>query len=82
MLATRRAGAGILAVEDTGPGIPPGERDRVFRRFYRAEAARLTPGHGLGLGLVAAIAKLHGATVAVTDAPGGGCRMEIAFPGG
>lgn len=82
VLATRRAGAGILAVEDTGPGIPPGERDRVFRRFYRAEAARLTPGHGLGLGLVAAIAKLHGATVAVTDAPGGGCRMEIAFPGG
>ncbi len=70
---------GVLAVEDTGPGIPPADRDQVFRRFYRAEAARQTPGHGLGLGLVAAIAKLHGATVAAGDATGGGCRMEIRF---
>jgi len=71
----------FLAVEDTGPGIPLGDRDQVFRRFYRAEAARRTPGHGLGLGLVAAIAKLHGATVTATDAAGGGCRMEIRFGG-
>ncbi len=72
---------GFLAVEDTGPGIPLADRDQVFRRFYRAEAARQTPGHGLGLGLVAAIAKLHGATVTATDAAGGGCRMEIRFGG-
>lgn len=80
VLVTSRAGAGILAVEDTGPGIPRGERERVFQRFYRAEAARLTPGNGLGLGLVAAIAKLHGATVAAAEAPAGGCRIEIVFP--
>jgi signal transduction histidine kinase len=72
---------GLLAVEDTGPGIPPADRLQVFRRFYRAETARQTPGHGLGLGLVAAIAKLHGASVAVTEAPGGGCRMELRFVG-
>lgn len=81
VLAANRAGAAVLAVEDTGPGIPAGERERVFRRFYRAETARLTPGNGLGLGLVAAIVKLHGAKVAAVDAPGGGCRMEIVFPG-
>lgn len=76
----QRNGASLLAVEDSGPGIPAAERERVFGRFYRAEAARATPGNGLGLGLVAAIAKLHGATVAVAEAPGGGCRMEMAFP--
>jgi signal transduction histidine kinase len=67
----------VLLVEDTGPGIPPAERDRVFQRFYRAERARLTPGNGLGLGLVAAIAKLHGFTVDLRDARGGGARFAI-----
>ncbi len=76
VVVARRDGMCLLAVEDTGPGIPAAERERVFRRFYRAEAARATPGNGLGLGLVAAIAKLHGATIAVTEAPGGGCRLE------
>lgn len=80
VLASSRAGAGILAVEDSGPGIPPDERGRVFQRFYRAEAARLAPGNGLGLGLVEAIAKLHGAAVRVGDAPEGGCRVEVVFP--
>ncbi|GJD33296.1 ATP-binding protein [Methylobacterium aerolatum] len=72
----------VLAVEDTGPGIPEPERAQVFRRFYRADAARHTAGHGLGLGLVAAIAQVHGATAVVTDAPGGGCRVEVRFGGG
>ncbi len=52
-------GAPALRVEDTGPGIPPDERDAVLRRFYRAEASRNTAGHGLGLSIVGAIVRLH-----------------------
>lgn len=60
-----------LAVSDNGPGIPATERDKVFRRFYRLDSSRATPGTGLGLSLVAAVAGLHGASVALEDnAPG------------
>ena len=69
-----------VAVEDTGPGLPPSEHDQVFRRFYRAETSRQTPGNGLGLSLVAAIAKLHDATVHIRSAPEGGCRFAMTFP--
>jgi len=70
----------VILVEDTGPGISPAERDHVFQRFYRAERARQTPGNGLGLGLVAAIAKLHGFTVEVRDSPDGGARFAVLCP--
>ncbi|MGH1571733.1 ATP-binding protein [Methylobacterium sp. P31] len=76
----RAEGAIVATVEDTGPGLPPGEHTQVFRRFYRAEAARQTAGNGLGLSLVAAIAKLHNATVTVDRAEVGGCRFALAFP--
>ncbi|MBL7309704.1 sensor histidine kinase, partial [Escherichia coli] len=46
----------VLEVSDDGPGIPASERDNVLRRFYRLERSRTTPGNGLGLSLVAAIA--------------------------
>jgi signal transduction histidine kinase len=52
---------------DNGPGIPPGEYGNVFRRFYRLEASRTTPGSGLGLSLVAAIASLHEIPVEFED---------------
>ncbi|WP_426908143.1 sensor histidine kinase, partial [Serratia bockelmannii] len=77
---SRRGAICIVAVEDTGPGIPPAERDQVFRRFYRAEPARHTIGNGLGLGLVAAIVELHGFQAVIADAPEGGCRFEILCP--
>ncbi|MDP4005424.1 ATP-binding protein [Methylobacterium sp. NEAU K] len=77
---TRAAAAAILSVEDTGPGLPPAEHAQVFHRFYRAEAARRTPGNGLGLSLVAAIAKLHGAAATVRATAAGGCRFELTFP--
>ncbi|WP_457107173.1 ATP-binding protein [Methylobacterium sp. P5_C11] len=81
--ALQRADDGIaVTIADSGPGLPPGERTQVFHRFYRAEAARQTPGHGLGLSLVAAIAELHGASVAIRDAAGGGCHVELRFPHG
>ncbi len=56
-----------LVVRDTGPGIPPGEREKVFRRLYRLEKSRTTPGSGLGMSLVKAIVELHGGTVALAD---------------
>jgi DNA-binding response OmpR family regulator/signal transduction histidine kinase len=68
-----------LVVTDDGPGIPADEFHHVFRRFYRLERSRRTPGNGLGLSLVAAIARLHGARVALSDnAPG--LRAELHFP--
>lgn len=57
----------IAQVSDDGPGIPEEERSRIFRRFYRLEHSRTTPGSGLGLSLVAAIADLHRATIDVLD---------------
>jgi signal transduction histidine kinase len=60
-----------LAVTDNGPGVPDHERERLFDRFYRLERSRSTPGSGLGLALVSAVGKLHGATVALHDADPG-----------
>lgn len=76
-----RAGAGpVLTVSDSGPGIPAGERGRVLDRFYRLDRSRGTPGTGLGLALVAAVAKLHGAALRLDDgAPG--LAVTLAFPG-
>lgn len=57
----------LLQVSDDGPGIPAQEWDKVFRRFYRLEKSRTTPGNGLGLSMVRAIAELHGAAVTMND---------------
>lgn len=64
-------GAIILRVGDDGPGISPADRDRIFDRFFRADASRSTPGNGLGLSLVHAIAELHDATVTLDPAAKG-----------
>jgi signal transduction histidine kinase len=65
----------VVQVRDTGPGITVEERDLVARRFYRSDKSRRTPGLGLGLSLVAAIAKLHGFRFSI--APGPGCIAQI-----
>jgi signal transduction histidine kinase len=78
-LATE-GGAPELRVADTGAGIPEAERENVFRRFYRLEASRTTPGNGLGLSLVKAVAELHGASVELTDNRPGLC-VTVHFPG-
>jgi len=57
----------ILRVADDGPGIEAANRERIFRRFFRAEHSRHQPGNGLGLALVKAIADMHGAAVSVSD---------------
>ena len=77
----RRAGASVLEVEDEGPGIPPGERERVLERFYRVPGTAGT-GSGLGLAIVREIAQAHGATLAVGEGVAGrGCRVTLVFPG-
>jgi signal transduction histidine kinase len=70
----------VLQIADTGPGIEPGEREAVFRPFYRSRGmkARATAGHGLGLSLVAAIARVHGADISIDDNHPG-CKMLIRF---
>ena len=77
--AAREAGEPVLCVADTGPGIPEAEREKVFRRFYRLEASRTTPGNGLGLALVKAVADLHGASVELSDNRPG-LRVTVRFP--
>jgi signal transduction histidine kinase len=67
-----------LAVADTGPGIPEAERTHVLERFVRLESARHLPGNGLGLALVNAVARLHGATLALGDAAPG-LRIHLRF---
>ena len=68
-----------LRVADTGPGIPSDERARVVERFVRLDASRNAPGTGLGLSLVAAVARLHDARLMLEDnAPG--LRAVIRFP--
>jgi signal transduction histidine kinase len=63
-------------VSDSGPGIPLAERTAVLRRFHRAEKSRHTPGCGLGLSLVAAVAKLHGMKIAIEDVEPG-CHVRL-----
>jgi signal transduction histidine kinase len=53
----------VSSVADNGPGIPIDEHPHVFRRFYRLERSRSMPGNGLGLSLVAAVARLHNARI-------------------
>ena len=79
-LHARPIPAGVeIVVSDQGPGIPAPERLRATERFYRGEAARSTPGSGLGLALVQAVAQLHGGTVVLADAaPGLRARLTLA----
>ena len=62
-----------VAVSDNGPGIPESEREAVLRRFHRLEKSRHTPGSGLGLSLVAAVAKLHGLSLIIDSSYPGSC---------
>ena len=71
--------AAVIAVCDQGPGIPESERGKATARFYRGETARSTPGSGLGLSLVAAVAQLHGGELRLEDnAPG--LRAVLVLP--
>ena len=73
-----------IEVADQGPGIPEGEAERVFERFYRADAARTSNQGGAGLGLSIArwIVDLHGGRIWVERNQPCGCRMVVVLPGG
>jgi signal transduction histidine kinase len=77
----QRDGGAVVSVSDNGPGIPADEFQQVFKRFYRLERSRHTPGNGLGLSLVAAVARLHGARIEMEDnAPGLKFRLRFQLP--
>lgn len=71
----------VIEVVDNGPGIAPSERNSVTRRLYRGDETRQQPGNGLGLSLVAAIARLHGFALAIEAGPGDiGTRVSLTCP--
>jgi signal transduction histidine kinase len=72
----------VLTVDDDGPGIPSGDRRRIFERFVRLDEARDrdSGGAGLGLAIVAEVARKHGGVAFVTDSPLGGSRFEVRLP--
>jgi signal transduction histidine kinase len=71
----------LIAVQDSGPGIALEDREKVTDRFYRGEAARSTPGSGLGLSLVLAVAQLHGGLLRLEDArPGLRAILSLPLP--
>jgi signal transduction histidine kinase len=76
------APAVVLDVEDDGPGMSAEQAQRVFERFYRADAARnrASGGTGLGLAIVAGLVNAHGGTVSVRTAPGRGADFQVRLP--
>jgi two-component system sensor histidine kinase KdpD len=80
--ASNRDGSLVLEVLDRGPGLPPGEEDRVFERFYRlpglSESA--VPGIGLGLAICRGLVEAHGGRITAGNRPGGGAAFQITLP--
>jgi len=72
----------VVTVDDEGPGIPVAEREHVFEPFARLPGARVRAdtGSGLGLAIARRIATLHGGTLGVDEAPGGGARFILTLP--
>lgn len=77
----KQGGAALLEVADRGPGIAPADRARVFDRFVRGATAAGTHGLGLGLSLVAEIARWHHGSVSLEEAAGGGALFRVTMPG-
>jgi signal transduction histidine kinase len=83
-VSVRREGAwAVVGVADDGEGVPVAERERIFERFVRLDAARSRDDGGAGLGLAIArdVAVRHGGTLTVRDAPAGGALFELRLPG-
>ncbi|HET7249239.1 MAG TPA: HAMP domain-containing sensor histidine kinase [Gemmatimonadales bacterium] len=76
-------GRRVVAITDTGVGIPPEDLPRVFERFFRSDTARQeTDGAGLGLAIARWIADQHGASLGVRSKPGAGTTVTVSFPSG
>jgi two-component system, OmpR family, sensor histidine kinase MtrB len=70
----------LIAVDDSGPGVPPKERPYIFERFARGETSESKPGTGLGLALAVEHLRLHDGRIWVDDSPTGGARFVIEIP--
>lgn len=80
-IAARRDGDSVaVEVADSGPGIPPDDRSRVFERFFHRHPAGTEPGTGLGLALVHSVARAHGGSANAGSAPEGGALLTMRFP--
>ncbi|WP_406061629.1 sensor histidine kinase [Micromonospora sp. NBC_00860] len=84
-LRAEPGGFAVVEVADTGPGLSAEQAERVFERFYRADAARTrradgNTGTGLGLAIVAALVAAHHGSVEVAETPGGGATFRVRLP--
>jgi signal transduction histidine kinase len=72
----------VLAVEDTGAGVPEDELPLIFERFYRADKSRnrKTGGAGIGLAIVKSVVTAHGGAITAENLPEGGCRFVVRLP--
>jgi signal transduction histidine kinase len=79
----RRANQAVITVDDQGPGVPSEARDRIWAPYSRlvSASASAVAGAGIGLAVVRELVALHGGTVRVEDAPGGGARFVVELPG-
>jgi two-component system sensor histidine kinase MprB len=73
-------GGVVVSVRDHGPGLPPGDAERLFELFARGPEGGATPGFGIGLHVVRAWTRAMGGTVRAADASGGGAVFECRFP--
>jgi two-component system sensor histidine kinase KdpD len=84
IVATQQPGAVVLDVADRGPGIPPGDEEQIFEKFYRGEKSRgnasSSRGAGLGLPICRAILEAHGGTIAAHPREGGGALFRMTLP--
>lgn len=71
----------VLTVSDGGPGVDPGERERIFEAGYRGAASAGHAGSGLGLGLARRFVEAHGGSIALADNEGPGARFVVTLPG-
>lgn len=77
---TRTEGAAVFTIEDDGPGIVPGDEERIFTKFYQSESSHGMDGNGLGLALVRQIVEMSGGSVDVRNLEAGGCRFTVRLP--
>jgi two-component system, OmpR family, sensor histidine kinase KdpD len=82
-LSVSRLEEGIgVAVEDEGPGLPPGDAGRLFEKFFRSDTGHHYGGLGLGLSICKGIVELHGGSIMAENRPGGGARFAMSLPVG
>ena len=80
VVGTVRDGNVLIAVEDDGPGLPPGDPDKLFAKFQRGRSEGDVPGAGLGLAICRAVIQAHGGRITAENREGGGARFVVTLP--